>query len=210
MEKIEIKRNGIMLVLSSPSGAGKSSVAQMLVNKTFNLSMSVSVTTRLKRKNETHGKDYFFVSKKEFDNRKKLGLFLEYAEVFKHSYGTPKEFVNKNISNGKDLIFDIDWQGAKQLFKASKENMVSIFILPPSIKELEKRLYSRNLDTSEEVSSRMSLANQEISHYKDYDYVVINSNLENTVNQVNVILNAERLKRFRQIGLKSFVSSYKF
>ncbi len=210
MEKIKIKRKGIMLVLSSPSGAGKSSVAQMLVNKTFNLSMSVSVTTRLKRKNETHGKDYFFVSKKEFDNRKKLGLFLEYAEVFKHSYGTPKEFVNKNISNGKDLIFDIDWQGAKQLFKASKENMVSIFILPPSIKELEKRLYSRNLDTSDEVSSRMSLANQEISHYKDYDYVVINSNLENTVNQVNVILNAERLKRFRQIGLKSFVSSYKF
>ena len=210
MEKIKIKRKGIMLVLSSPSGAGKSSVAQMLVNKTFNLSMSVSVTTRLKRKNETHGKDYFFVSKKEFDNRKKLGLFLEYAEVFKHSYGTPKEFVNKNISNGKDLIFDIDWQGAKQLFKASKENMVSIFILPPSIKELEKRLYSRNLVTSDEVSSRMSLANQEISHYKDYDYVVINSNLENTVNQVNVILNAERLKRFRQIGLKSFVSSYKF
>ena len=210
MEKIKIKRKGIMLVLSSPSGAGKSSVAQMLVNKTFNLSMSVSVTTRLKRKNEIHGKDYFFVSKKEFDNRKKLGLFLEYAEVFKHSYGTPKEFVNKNISNGKDLIFDIDWQGAKQLFKASKENMVSIFILPPSIKELEKRLYSRNLDTSDEVSSRMSLANQEISHYKDYDYVVINSNLENTVNQVNVILNAERLKRFRQIGLKSFVSSYKF
>ncbi len=210
MEKIKIKRNGIMLVLSSPSGAGKSSVAKMLVKKTFNLSMSVSVTTRLKRKNEIHGKDYFFVSKKEFDNRKKIGLFLESAKVFDHSYGTPKEFVNKNISNGKDLIFDIDWQGAKQLFKTSKENMVSIFILPPSIKELEKRLNLRNLDTSNEVLSRMSLASQEISHYKDYDYVVINSNLENTVNHVNFILNAERLKRSRQIGLKSFVSSYQF
>ena len=210
MEEIKIKRNGIMLVLSSPSGAGKSSVAKMLVNKTYNLSMSVSVTTRLKRKNEIDGKDYFFVSENEFDQRKKQGLFLECAKVFKHSYGTPKEFVKNNISNGKDLIFDIDWQGAKQLFKSSRDYMVSIFILPPSIKELENRLFLRNLDSSDEVYSRMSLAKQEISHYKDYDYVVINTNLENTVNHVNYILNTERLKRSRQIGLKSFVSSFKF
>jgi len=172
-----------------------------------NLSLSVSTTTRKKRPNEKSGEDYIFVSTEEFDNMLSSNDFLEYANVFDNYYGTVKSLVDKKINNGQDLIFDIDWQGAQQLREKMRENVVSIFILPPSKKELERRLKSRGQDSDEVVKKRMDGASAEITHWAEYDYVIINEDLNKSVNAVLGVLKAERMKRIRQVGLAEFVRS---
>jgi guanylate kinase len=201
------KKKGVMLVLSSPSGAGKSSICKSLMSLDKNLSLSVSTTTRKKRPNEKSGKDYIFVSAEEFKNMLSNNHFLEYANVFDNYYGTVKSLVENKINNGQDLIFDIDWQGAQQLREKMRENVVSIFILPPSKKELERRLKSRGQDSDEVVKKRMDGASAEITHWAEYDYVIINEDLNKSVNAVLGILKAERMKRIRQVGLVAFVRS---
>ena len=201
------KKKGVMLVLSSPSGAGKSSICKSLMSLDKNLSLSVSTTTRKKRPNEKSGEDYIFVSTEEFENMLSNNNFLEYANVFDNYYGTVKSLVDNKINNGQDLIFDIDWQGAQQLREKMRENVVSIFILPPSKKELERRLKSRGQDSDEVVKKRMDGASAEITHWAEYDYVIINEDLNKSVNAVLGILKAERIKRIRQVGLAEFVRS---
>ena len=201
------KNKGVMLVLSSPSGAGKSSICKSLINLDKNLSLSVSTTTRDKRVNEKSGKDYSFVSIDKFKDMLDKGYFLEHAYVFGNYYGTSKSLVEKKINNGKDLIFDIDWQGAQQLREKMREDIVSVFILPPNKKELEKRLKNRGQDSNEVVNKRMNGASAEITHWAEYDYVVVNDDLEESVKNVLGILKSERLKRIRQTGLGDFVRS---
>ena len=201
------KKKGVMLVLSSPSGAGKSSICKSLMSLDKNLSLSVSTTTRKKRPNEKSGEDYIFVSTEEFENMLSNNNFIEYANVFDNYYGTVKSLVDNKINNGQDLIFDIDWQGAQQLREKMRENVVSIFILPPSKKELERRLKSRGQDSDEVVKKRMDGASAEITHWAEYDYVIINEDLNKSVNAVLGILKAERMKRIRQVGLVEFVRS---
>ena len=201
------KKKGVMLVLSSPSGAGKSSICKSLMSLDKNLSLSVSTTTRKKRPNEKSGEDYIFVSTEEFKNMLSNNNFIEYANVFDNYYGTVKSLVDNKINNGQDLIFDIDWQGAQQLREKMRENVVSIFILPPSKKELERRLKSRGQDSDEVVKKRMDGASAEITHWAEYDYVIVNEDLNKSVNAVLGILKAERMKRIRQVGLAEFVRS---
>mgnify|MGYP006103499925 FL=1 len=201
------KKKGVMLVLSSPSGAGKSSICKSLMSLDTNLSLSISTTTRKKRPNENSGEDYFFVSTKKFKEMLSNNHFLEHASVFDNYYGTDKSLVEKKINNGEDLIFDIDWQGAQQLREKMREDIVSIFILPPNKKELERRLKSRGQDSAEVVKKRMDGASAEITHWAEYDYVVINEDLNQSVKAVLVILKAERMKRTRQEGLVEFVRS---
>ena len=201
------KKKGVMLVLSSPSGAGKSSICKSLMSLDKNLSLSVSTTTRKKRPNEKSGEDYIFVSTEEFKNMLSNNNFIEYANVFDNYYGTVKSLVDNKINNGQDLIFDIDWQGAQQLREKMRENVVSIFILPPSKKELERRLKSRGQDSDEVVKKRMDGASAEITHWAEYDYVIINEDLNKSVNAVLGVLKAERMKRIRQVGLAEFVRS---
>ena len=201
------KNKGVMLVLSSPSGAGKSSICKSLINLDKNLSLSVSTTTRDKRVNEKSGKDYSFVSIDKFKDMLDKGYFLEHAYVFGNYYGTSKSLVEKKINSGKDLIFDIDWQGAQQLREKMREDIVSVFILPPNKKELEKRLKNRGQDSNEVVNERMNGASAEITHWAEYDYVVVNDDLEESVKNVLGILKSERLKRIRQTGLGDFVRS---
>ena len=197
-----------MLVLSSPSGAGKTSICKKVISLDKKITLSVSYTTRPKRKSEKNGKDYVFVSKEKFEDLKKQNFFIEFAKVFDHWYGTPKNFIEKNLNNGEDVIFDIDWQGAQKLSDFSKNDVVSIFILPPSNKELHERLKKRAEDSSETVSKRMSKARSEISHWIEYDYVLINNNLENCSSDVLNILNAERKKRNRQKFIFDFINIY--
>ena len=204
---IPIKKKGVMLVLSSPSGAGKSSICKSLMSLDANLSLSISTTTRKKRPNENSGEDYFFVSTKKFKEMLSNNHFLEHASVFDNYYGTDKSLVEKKINNGEDLIFDIDWQGAQQLREKMREDIVSIFILPPNKKELERRLKSRGQDSAKVVKKRMDGASAEITHWAEYDYVVINEDLNQSVKAVLVILKAERMKRTRQEGLVEFVRS---
>ena len=201
------KKKGVMLVLSSPSGAGKSSICKSLMSLDTNLSLSISTTTRKKRPNENSGEDYFFVSTEKFKEMLSNNHFLEHASVFDNYYGTDKSLVEKKINNGEDLIFDIDWQGAQQLREKMREDIVSIFILPPNKKELERRLKSRGQDSAEVVKKRMDGASAEITHWAEYDYVVINEDLNQSVKAVLVILEAERMKRTRQEGLVEFVRS---
>ena len=196
-----------MLVLSSPSGAGKSSICKSLMSLDKNLSLSISTTTRKKRPNEKSGEDYIFVSIDEFKSMLNKNHFLEHANVFGNYYGTDKSIVESRINNGKDLIFDIDWQGAQQLREKMREDIVSVFILPPSKQELERRLKSRGEDSDEVVKKRMNGASAEITHWAEYDYVVINKNLNDSVKAVLGILKAERMKRIRQVGLGEFVRS---
>ena len=204
---ISNKNKGVMLVLSSPSGAGKSSICKSLMSLDTNLSLSISTTTRKKRPNENSGEDYFFVSTEKFKEMLSNNHFLEHASVFDNYYGTDKSLVEKKINNGEDLIFDIDWQGAQQLREKMREDIVSIFILPPSKKELARRLKSRGQDSAEVVKKRMDGASAEITHWAEYDYVVINEDLNQSVKAVLVILKAERMKRTRQEGLVEFVRS---
>lgn len=200
-----ITRRSIMLVLSSPSGAGKTSICKRLLRKETELKLSVSATTRKRRPGEVEGKDYHFLSTFEFEERIKKSEFLEYAKVFDHYYGTPSNKVDSCLKSGVDVLFDIDWQGTKQIKAKVRQDLVSIFILPPSAKELEKRLFKRAQDTSEVVAQRMSKSASEMSHYPEYDYVIINYDLNSSVEKVQSILNAERSRRERQNGISAFV-----
>ena len=198
-------RKGLMLVLSSPSGAGKTSICKEILKKIKELKLSISYTTRPKRKSEVDGMDYFFVSEKKFKELQAKDFFIENAKVFDHWYGTPKNFVEKNLLKGIDVLFDIDWQGAQKLSNFSKTDIVSVFILPPSNMILKKRLKKRNEDSLEIVNKRMSKAKSEISHWIEYDYVLINEDLVTCTNEVVTILKAERKKRDRQKFIFSFI-----
>ena len=201
------KHKGVMLVLSSPSGAGKSSICRALLDLDKNLYLSISTTTRKKRPNEVSGIDYNFVTLDEFEYKLSQNNFIEHAKVFNNFYGTDKSIVENKINEGKDLLFDIDWQGAQQLREKMREDIVSVFILPPSKTELERRLKERGQDTDEVVKERMSEATAEITHWAEYDYVIINEDLNLSVKTVLGILHSERMKRIRQIGLGEFVRS---
>ena len=202
----KLKRRGILFVLSSPSGAGKTSIARYILDKDKNIKLSVSLTTRKKRKNEKAGIDYDFISKDLFETKIKNNFFLEWATVFGNYYGTSREKVQKTLQKGNDVLFDIDWQGTQQLSDNKDFDLVTIFILPPSKTVLEKRLNNRAQDSKIEVIKRMSQASDEISHYMEYNYIVINNNLEDASNQVLSILKAERLKRKRMINLNEFIT----
>jgi len=199
------QRKGLMLVLSSPSGAGKTSICKKILETEKNLVMSISYTTRPKRKSEKDGKDYFFVKKNEFDELQEKNFFVESALVFDHFYGTPKNFIENNIRKGKDILFDIDWQGAQKLVDYSKNDVVSIFVLPPSNKILLERLKKRNEDSNEIVKKRMSKAKSEISHWIEYDYIIINHDISKSAAEVKTILFAERKKRIRQKFIFDFI-----
>lgn len=201
-------RRGLMLILSSPSGAGKTTLSRRLLAReaqSGGLMMSVSVTTRSPRPGEVDGKDYFFVDHKRFLDMASNGQMLEHAQVFDHHYGTPAAFVADHTARGVDVLFDIDWQGTRQITQKARADVVSIFILPPSMEELRHRLQSRAQDSAEVVEKRMAKARAEISHWGEYDYVLINDDLEQTLGRIACILAAERLKRERQTGLPAFV-----
>lgn len=203
----EIKRRGLMLVLSSPSGAGKTTLSRWLLKNEPSLTMSVSATTRPPRPGEQHGREYYFVGLGEFQRMVKDREFLEHAVVFANHYGTPKEPVMDALSSGQDVLFDIDWQGAQQLRALAGDDMVSVFILPPSREELERRLRGRAEDAPEVIAQRMAKAANEISRWSEYDYVVVNDDVEKAQSEIAHILAAERLKRTRQPGLIGFVDT---
>ncbi|HEU0070016.1 MAG TPA: guanylate kinase [Alphaproteobacteria bacterium] len=206
-DPLAIHRRGLMLVLSSPSGAGKTTISRALLDREPNLTMSISATTRAKRPGETAGVDYIFVDPTEFNlmvNRQEL---LEHARVFENYYGTPKAPVEKALAAGKDVLFDIDWQGTQQLSENAREDLVTVFILPPSTQELERRLNTRAQDPADVVAKRMARAADEMSHYPEYQYVIVNHDIEESVRRVQAILTAERLKRDRQVGLGDFVKA---
>jgi guanylate kinase len=194
-----------MLVLSSPSGAGKTTISRMLLDRDPNLSLSVSATTRDARPGEVHGKDYLFVSGEEFERLVREDGLLEHATVFGNRYGTPKASVEAALAAGQDVLFDIDWQGTQQLRERMPQDLVSIFILPPSTGELERRLHARAQDSEEVVKGRMAKASDEMSHWAEYDYIIINDGLEQSLSEVEAILVAERLRRARRVGLRDFV-----
>jgi guanylate kinase len=202
-----IARRGLMLVLSSPSGAGKTTLSRALLEDDDNLALSVSMTTRPMRVGEREGVDYFFVAAERFDAAVTNGEFLEHATVFDYRYGTPSAPVMAALSSGRDVLFDIDWQGTQQLKEKTRDDLVSIFVLPPSHAELERRLKARARDAADVVSRRMSKAADEISHWAEYDYVIVNDRLDTALANVVAILRAERLRRTRQIGLSHFVRS---
>jgi len=200
-----VSRRGLMLVLSSPSGAGKTTLSRRLLAEDPGLTMSVSVTTRPKRPGEQEGVDYIFVDGIEFNLMVNRGQLLEHFKVFDHYYGTPAQPVEDALSAGRDVLFDIDWQGTQDLKQEMRDDMASIFILPPSTKELERRLKSRAQDSDAVVARRMAEATDEISHWPEYDYVIVNRDADAALEQVRAILTAERLKRARQAGLGDFV-----
>lgn len=204
---VEIRRRGLMLVLSSPSGAGKTSISRALLQRDPLLQMSVSATTRPKRPGEVPGVDYLFVDAEEFNLMVNRDEFLEYAKVFGNYYGTPRTPVEAALGAGRDVLFDIDWQGTQQLDARAPKDLVTIFILPPSTRELERRLHTRAQDSAEEVAKRMAKAADELSHWPEYHYVLVNHALEQTIQQVQAILQAERLRRERQVGLHEFVKA---
>jgi guanylate kinase len=201
----EIARRGLMLVLSSPSGAGKTTLSRLLLEDDSGLSLSVSMTTRTRRAGEREGVDYVFVTGEIFDAAVRNGELLEHATVFDHRYGTPKAPVDEALAQGRDVLFDIDWQGTQQVREKAREDLVSIFVLPPSHAELERRLKERAQDSDEVVARRMAKANDEISHWAEYDYVIVNDDLARALVNIRSILAAERLKRDRQVGLSGFV-----
>ena len=201
----KIKKEGLLLVISSPSGTGKTTICKKLLEYDKNIHLSVSVTTRKKRKNEVEGIDYYFRSKKDFLNLKSQNSFIENALVFENYYGTLKSEVLEQLENGIDVLIDIDWQGTRQITQAMKGNLIKIFLLPPSIDELKKRLSKRNSDSIKEINFRMSKALKEIKHFDEYDYVLVNDNLENTFQKIIKIIEAERLKLPKQLYLSDFV-----
>jgi guanylate kinase len=200
-----VERRGLMFVLSSPSGAGKTTLSRLLIDRSPGLKMSVSATTRPMRPGEVEGRDYFFVDKARFEAMAKQGELLEWATVFDNRYGTPREPVETALASGQDVLFDIDWQGTQQLREKARADVVSVFILPPSAADLEKRLHSRAQDSDEVIRGRMSRASHEMSHWAEYDYIVINYEIDDAFAEVQSILKAERLKRERRTGLTTFV-----
>ena len=201
-----IQRRGLMLVLSSPSGAGKTTLSRRLLQTDAAITMSVSATTRASRPTEVDGSDYFFVGDTEFEKRVQANDFLEHALVFGHRYGTPKKAVMDALAAGRDVLFDIDWQGTQQLRQQAGDDVVTVFVLPPSKAELERRLRARAQDSDDVVARRMAKANDEISHWAEYDYILVNDDANRAQSQLESILAAERLKRARQIGVPAFVS----
>ena len=202
---IEIQRRGLLLVMSSPSGAGKTTLSRRLLAADGNIEMSVSVTTRPPRPGEVDGKDYHFIGAREFARLRDAGELLEYAEVFGNSYGTPKRPVTEALQEGRDVLFDIDWQGTQQLAQAMEDDLVRIFILPPSAEELRERLIRRAQDSAMTVAKRMAKAADEISHWPEYEYVIVNEDIDIAGAQIDAILTAERLRRRRRVGLTKFV-----
>jgi guanylate kinase len=200
-----VHRRGLMFVLSSPSGAGKSTISREILARDKNITMSVSATTRAKRPGEVAGRDYHFVDKTEFNLMVNRQEFLEYAKVFDNYYGTPARPVLDALAEGRDVLFDIDWQGTQQIAEQARDDLVSVFILPPSTAELERRLKKRAQDPPEVVARRMSKASDEMSHYAEYDYIIVNRDIEESVDKAMSILKAERLRRERMIGLGEFV-----
>ena len=200
-----VERRGLMFVLSSPSGAGKTTLSRLLIERMPGLRMSVSATTRPMRPGEVDGRDYLFVDKPRFEAMVKDDELLEWATVFDNRYGTPRAPVEAALSAGQDVLFDIDWQGTQQLREKARADVVSVFILPPSAGDLEKRLHSRAQDSDEVILKRMSRASHEMSHWAEYDYIVINHDVDEAFAEVQSILKAERLKRERRIGLVGFV-----
>ena len=202
-----IHRRGLMLVLSSPSGAGKTTIARGLLERDAGITMSVSVTTRPMRPGEAEGLDYYFIDQHRFDHMAETGDLLEHARVFGNCYGTPRVAVEDALGAGRDVLFAIDWQGAQQLAQNARDDLVSVFVLPPSVGELERRLRGRGQDSEEVIANRMAKASNEISHWPEYDYVIVNSDVNESIAAVEAILHAERLRRRRQVGLPEFVRS---
>ena len=200
-----VARRGMMLVLSSPSGAGKTTLSRRLLAEERGLELSISVTTRPKRRGEIDGRHYHFIDVKRFEAMARAGDLLESTEVFGNRYGTPRKLVEKALKQGRDVLFDIDWQGTQQLREKMPLDLVSVFVLPPSIRELERRLHTRAQDDDKIIRTRMAKAAGEMSHWPEYDYVVINHDLDHAFAEVRSILAAERLKRERQTGLSAFV-----
>lgn len=200
-----IKRRGLMLVMSSPSGAGKTTISRELLAREPELTMSVSATTRPPRPGEVDGQDYFFITKEKFHQMVENDEFLEHATVFENSYGTPRAPVEAALRAGKDVLFDVDWQGTQQLAGKARSDLVTIFILPPSKGELETRLRTRAQDPEEVIQKRMAKAADEMSHYDEYDYIVVNVEVQDSVREVQSILTAERLRKVRRVGLYEFV-----
>ena len=206
MSSPEIGRRGLLLVLSSPSGAGKTTIARRLVERDGTLSVSVSATTRPPRANEVEGRDYYFVGDARFDEMVRNGELLEHATVFGNRYGTPRAPVEATLGAGRDIVSDIDWQGTQQLAQTVRGDLVAVFVLPPSMDALEGRLRRRAQDSDEVVRQRMAKSADEMSHWPEYDYVIVNRDLDASVDQAQAILTAERLKRERQVGLAEFVN----
>jgi guanylate kinase len=200
-----VERRGLMFVLSSPSGAGKTTLSRMLMDRMPGLQMSVSATTRPKRPGEVEGRDYLFVDASKFEAMAKQDELLEWAVVFGNRYGTPRAPVEAALSAGRDVLFDIDWQGTQQLREKAGADVVSVFILPPSAADLERRLHTRAQDSDEVIRGRMDRASHELSHWAEYDYIVVNQNVDEAFSEVQSILKAERLKRARRVGLTGFV-----
>ena len=205
IQEMKLNRRGIMVVLSSPSGAGKTTLTKQILNTSRNILMSVSATTRQPRPGEVDGEDYIFLSKSKFSEMIDNDEFLEYAKVFDNFYGTPRAPVEDALAGGFDIVFDIDWQGAQQLTQAAANDLVKIFILPPNMQELENRLRSRAQDSDDVIARRMSKSENEISHWAEYDYIIINEDITEAIEELNTIVNAERMKRLRQPWLGSFV-----
>lgn len=205
MSFLPVKRRGLLFILSSPSGAGKTTITRALLENDKQLSVSVSVTTRPPRPGEVDGKDYFFVSKDRFDQMVENNELLEHAKVFGNYYGTPLMPVEKALANSQDIIFDIDWQGTQQLKQKLVNDLVTVFILPPSQEELEKRLRARQQDDETVIQERMKKASDEISHYSEYDYIIVNHELQKSITTAQSILEAERSKRRRLTDLPNFV-----
>ena len=204
----DFKRRGLMYVMSSPSGAGKTTITRALLKNNPDVMISISATTRPRRAGEVHGQDYYFVEPDEFRGMIENGEMMEHAKVFENYYGTPAKPVREALESGKDVLFDIDWQGTQQLREAASDDLVTVFILPPSRQELEKRLKDRARDTretEEDIRHRMSKAASEMSHYSEYDYVIINNDVDEAIAKAQLILDGERLKRRRTQGMSDFV-----
>jgi guanylate kinase len=200
-----LQRRGLMFILSSPSGAGKTTISRMLLERDGEINLSVSATTRPMRPGEIDGQHYHFVDQGTFDRMVAADEFYEWATVFGHCYGTPKAHIRSGLKEGRDYLFDIDWQGTQQLYQKDQQDVVRVFILPPSLAELQRRLTGRGTDSAEVIQARMERARAEISHWDGYDYVVVNDDVEDCYSQVLAILHAERMKRARQTGLIGFV-----
>jgi guanylate kinase len=201
----EIRRRGIMLVLSSPSGAGKTTLSRNLLEQEENVSLSISVTTRARRPSEIEGVHYYFLSTRRFENMRDSGELLEWAEVHGNFYGTPREPVEKALAEGRDVLFDIDWQGTRQLLERMRDDVVTVFVLPPSAEELKARLERRAEDSKAIIAQRLHNAFEEIAHWREYDYILVNRDLDKSFARLRAILTAERLKRVKMLDLENFV-----